>query len=261
MSSKLLTSELFQKTITVLVLILIWEGTARSGLFNPLVFPAFSSILTEFMQEIETGFLLQVAGYSLSLVMKGLGISLIIALLLSSAAMLSRTGAHVVEVLNAIFHPLPGIALLPVAMLWFGLSEASILFIVAHAVIWPMVLNFLTGFRAVPRIYLDIARNIGLRGPGLMWGVVLPAASPYLLSGIKIGWARAWRAAIAGEMVFGAVGTVGGLGWQIFKTRYDFNITATFAALLAIMVIGILVEEILFKKLENRTIRRWGMSI
>lgn len=249
------------KSLTVIFLILGWEGLARSGMFSPLVFPAFSAILAEFAGQIKTGFLLQVTAYSLSLVLKGLLISLAIALLLSSAAMMSKAAAQVVEVLNAIFHPLPGIALLPVAMLWFGLSEASILFIVAHSVVWPMVLNFLTGFRAIPPIILDVGKNIGLKGAGLMWGVMLPAASPYILSGIKIGWARAWRAAIAGEMVFGAVGAMGGLGWQIFKTRYDFNITGTFAALLAIMLIGILVEELLFKSIENNTIRRWGMSI
>lgn len=261
MGGKWLHSGWFQKTMAVLLLALAWEAAARSGAFSPLVFPAFTSILSEFWIEIKDGSLLQVTAYSLSLVIKGLLISFVIALILSSSALLSRTASNLVMVLNALFHPLPGIALLPVAMLWFGLSEASILFIVAHSVIWPMVVNFLTGFKSIPRINMDVGRNIGLKGPALMWGVILPSASPYLLSGIKIGWARAWRAAIAGEMVFGAVGAMGGLGWQIFKTRYDFNITGTFAALLVIMLIGILVEELLFNGIEHRTVRKWGMSI
>lgn len=250
-----------QKFIFVILLILAWEITARAGLFNQLVFPSFSSIGAVFAEQVASGFLPRVTLYSLGLILKGLGISLVLAIVLSFLSTLSRLAENMVDVLNSILHPLPGIALLPVAMLWFGLSEASIIFIIVHSVLWPMVLNFITGFKSIPRIYMEVGQNYGLKGFRLLTEIMLPSSLPYLLSGIKIGWARAWRAAIAGEMVFGAVGTAGGLGWQIFKTRYDFDITGTFAALLAITIIGVLVEELFFKSIEKATVKKWGMSV
>lgn len=252
---------IIQKSFILLSLMFLWELIARSGIFNELLFPRFSTIALSFFQQVQNGYLIEITLVSLSLIFKGLLISLIIALLLSFLAMMGNFFHNLVEVLNSIFHPLPGIALLPVAMLWFGLSEASIIFIIAHSVIWPMVISFLTGLKSIPRINIEVGQNIGLKGPALIWGVMLPAASPYILSGIKIGWARAWRSAIAAEMVFGAVGTAGGLGWHIFKTRYDFDIVGTFAALLTIMVVGIVVEELFFNSIENRTIKRWNMIV
>lgn len=259
--NKILHNNFFQKSLIVIMLILVWEMSARLGWVNQLLLPGFTTVGETFADQLRNGNLYVMTMFSLLMIVKGMLISLIMALILSSLAMMFHVAENLVNVLNSIFHPLPGIALLPIAMLWFGLSEASIIFIIVHSVVWPLVINFLSGFRSIPTTIMEAGRNIGLKRVGLIWGVMLPAAAPYLISGIKIGWARAWQAAIAGEMVFGAVGTIGGLGWYIFKTRYDFNIAGTFAALLTIMVVGILIEEVLFKSLEKATVKKWGMSI
>lgn len=258
---KIVKNNFVQKSLIVLLLVLSWELLARSGLFNPLLLPGFTTVGATFIEQLQNGYLYATTLFSIMLILKGLLVSLMMALLLSSLAMMFNFVENLVNVLNSVLHPLPGIALLPIAMLWFGLSEASIIFIIVHSVVWPLIINFLTGFRSIPPTIVEAGRNIGLNRVGLIWGVMLPAAAPYLISGLKIGWARAWQAAIAGEMVFGAVGTIGGLGWYIFKTRYDFDIAGTFAALLTIMIVGILVEEVLFKSIENATIKKWGISI
>lgn len=257
---KVFKSNIWQKLLIVGLLVMGWEVLAKSGHFNALLLPSFSAVALSFVEQLKAGYLLNIAWFSIVLLLKGLLISLALALALSSLAMLSGLFDNLVNVLNSVLHPLPGIALLPVAMLWFGLTEGSIIFIIVHSVVWPLVISMLIGFRSIPPVNVEAARNFGVKGLGLIWGVMLPASAPYLFSGLKIGWARAWQAAIAGEMVFGAVGTAGGLGWHIFKTRYDFDIVGTFAALLTIMIVGIIIEEIIFKKVEKATIEKWGMS-
>jgi len=255
-------SAFYQKALFVLILMLLWETVARMKFFNPSVFPSVTSIIIAFLKGVSSGLLVEKTVYSLYLILKGLILSFLAAFLLSSLAMVFRIVENILDILNSILHPLPGIALLPVAILWFGIGEGSIIFIIIHSVLWPMVVNFMTGFKTIPRIHLDVGENIGLKGFHLLWGVMLPASLPYLLSGIKIAWARAWRAVIAAEMVFGAAsGSAGGLGWHIYMTRYMFDMAGTFAALLAIIIVGILVEELLFKNIEKFTVIKWGMTI
>ncbi len=252
---------LLQKILFILLLMLIWETVARLGIFNPAIFPSVTSIFTTFIEGIADGLLIEKTAYSIYLILKGLLISLILAIILGSLAMMSKVAENLVDVLNSMLHPLPGIALLPVAILWFGIGEASILLIIVHAVLWPLVVNLRIGFRSVLPIYLDVGKNIGLQGFRLLWGVTIPASLPYFLSGVKIAWARAWRSVIAAEMVFGAAsGTAGGLGWHIYMTRYMFDVAGTFAALLAIIIVGIAVEELVFKNIEKMTIVKWGMT-
>lgn len=255
-------TDTLQKAAFIILGILAWEGAAQSGIFDQALFPSFSSIAASFNKGITSGMLLSRTGYSLSMILKGLALSFIISLMLSFLAVSFRVMDNIVEVLNSVLHPLPGIALLPIAILWFGISETSIIFIILHSVIWPMVENFKSGFKVIPRTYLEVGRNFGLSGPGLLWGIMVPSALPYIISGSKIGWARAWRAVIAAEMVFGAAaGTAGGLGWHIYMTRYYFDVAGTFAALLAIVIVGILVEELFFKMVERATIKKWGVSL
>ena len=152
-------------------------------------------------------------------------------------------------------------ALMPLALLWFGLGVRSVVFVVVHSVLWPMAVNTYTGFASVPPTLRRVGQNFGLAGWRLVAGILLPAAFPYLLSGIKIGWAFAWRTIIAAEMVFGVAGSQGGLGWFIYQNRFEMNTDLVFAGLLTvIIIIGLAVENLLFKWLERRTVLRWGMT-
>jgi NitT/TauT family transport system permease protein len=157
------------------------------------------------------------------------------------------------------FNPLPAIALLPLALLWFGLGRGSLMFVLMHSVMWPLALNTYAGFRAVPDALRMTGRNYGLGGARLVVQILIPAALPTILSGMKIGWAFAWRTLIAAELVFGTTSGKGGLGWYIFQNRNELYTDKVFAGLAAVILIGLLVENLVFESIERLTVRRWGM--
>jgi NitT/TauT family transport system permease protein len=170
-----------------------------------------------------------------------------------------RIGSDLLETLTAMFNPLPAIALLPLALLWFGLGNASIVFVLVHSVLWAVALNAHAGFRAVSETIRMGGRNYGLSGSALVWRIVLPAAFPSILAGLKIGWAFAWRTLIAAELVFGATSGSGGLGWYIYENKNLIEIPSVFAGLLAVILIRLAVENLVFGIVERHTVRRWDM--
>ena len=106
-----------------------------------------------------------------------------------------------------------------------------------------------------------VGRNVGLRGLRYTAAILIPAAFPSILAGLKIGWAFAWRTLIAAELVFGVSSGSGGLGWFIYERKNQLDTGAVFAGLLTVILIGLVVEGVLFRWIENRTVRRWGMQI
>jgi NitT/TauT family transport system permease protein len=159
------------------------------------------------------------------------------------------------------FNPLPAIALLPLALLWFGLGRGSLIFILMHSVLWPLALNTYAGFQGVPETLRMAGRNYGLNGLRLVLQILVPGALPAILSALKIGWAFAWRTLIAAELVFGTTSSgEGGLGWYIFQNRNELYTDKVFAGLATVILIGLLVENLGFRTLERLTVRRWGMQ-
>lgn len=183
-----------------------------------------------------------------------------LALLFSALAISTRLGRDLLSTLTAMFNPLPAIALLPLALLWFGLGQGSLIFVLVHSVMWPIALNTWSGFQGVPETLRMAGRNYGLSGPRLVLNILIPAALPAIISGLKIGWAFAWRTLIAAELVFGASSGDGGLGWYIFQNRNELFTDRVFAGLATVIIIGLLVEGLVFATLEKATVRRWGMQ-
>ncbi len=130
------------------------------------------------------------------------------------------------------FNPLPAIALLPLALIWFGLGYGSIVFVIVHSVLWAVALNTHSGFLSVSNTLRMVGRNYGLSGLRYVGGILIPAAFPSILTGLKIGWAFAWRTLIAAELVFGVSSGSGGLGWFIYENKNQLEIPAVFAGLL-----------------------------
>jgi NitT/TauT family transport system permease protein len=217
-------------------------------------------VLQAFGGALASGELPGFAAQSLKILLTGMAVGAGGALLLTTLAVTTRLGAEILETLTSMFNPLPAIALMPLALLWFGLGPRALVFVVIHSVLWPMSLNTHTGFVTVPTTLKRVGENFGLSGWRLVAGILLPAAFPYILSGVKIGWAFAWRTIIAAEMVFGVAGSQGGLGWFIYQNRFEMNTDLVFAGLLTVILIGLLVENLFFRWLERRTVLRWGMS-
>jgi NitT/TauT family transport system permease protein len=197
---------------------------------------------------------------SLQILVLGFAIGAALATLLATAASTTRLGAEVLGLLTATMNPLPAIALLPVALLWFGIGTPSLLFVIVHAVLWPMALSAHAGFSSVSPTLRRVGRSLGLRGPALAMKILLPAAFPHVLSGLRVGWAFAWRTLIAAELVFGVSSGSGGLGWFIYEKKNELQMPDVFAGLLAVVLIGLAVESGLFAPIEARTVRRWGMG-
>jgi NitT/TauT family transport system permease protein len=244
----------------VLVLLaLAWEAYARS-LDNPLLFPTFSGTVMALVSSIASGELPRAAAYTIQLLLKGYLLGLLLAGLLTALASASRLGADLLEILTSMFNPLPSIALLPLALIWFGLGDGSVIFVLVHAVLWAVALNTFAGFRAVSPTLRMVGQNYGLSGAAYVVRILVPGAFPSILAGLKIGWAFAWRTLIAAELVFGVSSGSGGLGWYIFERKNQLLIPDVFAGLLTVILFGLFVEHVIFQTIENRTVRRWGMQ-
>jgi NitT/TauT family transport system permease protein len=132
--------------------------------------------------------------------------------------------------------------------------------VLVHSVLWPLALNTYAGFQAVPQTLRMAGRNYGLRGLRYVLAILVPSALPAILAGLRIGWAFAWRTLIAAELFFGASSGRGGLGWYIFQNRNELYTDRVFAGLAAVILIGLLVEHLVFDNVERLTVRRWGVQ-
>jgi len=257
--SRLWAQTWLRKSVILWVLILLWEVAARWQ-NNDLLLPGFIQTMAAFFQDIGNGVLPAKIAISLSTLIKGYLIGTVLALLFSSLAVSTQLGRDCLSTLTSMFNPLPAIALLPLALLWFGLGENSLVFVLAHSVMWPMAVNTYTGFLGVSDTLRMTGRNYGLRGLRYVWYILIPAALPSILSGLKLGWAFAWRTLIAAELVFGASSGKGGLGWYIYQNRNELYTDHVFAGLISVILIGLLVEGLIFNSLERITVKRWGMQ-
>ncbi|WP_225765329.1 ABC transporter permease [Inquilinus sp. Marseille-Q2685] len=248
-----------RKTLILLVLALIWEGYGR-WLGNPLLFPSFTETLDAFLSNIGNGVLPARAAASLQTLVIGYAIGIALAAVLTTVAIGSRIGADLLETLTSMFNPLPAIALLPLALIWFGLGQGSVIFVLVHSVLWAIALNTHSGFRAVSNTLRMVGLNYGLRRLSLVRHILIPAAFPSILTGLKVGWAFAWRTLIAAELVFGVSSGSGGLGWFIYENRNQLETANVFAGLFTVILIGLFVENVVFATIEKKTIRRWGMQ-
>lgn len=236
-----------------------WQIYA-SWLGNPLIFPTFTDTVTAFVQCFATGELIWRTATSLKVLMMGYAAGVAAAAMLTSLAVSTRIGTDLLSTLTAMFNPLPAIALLPLALLWFGLGSPSLVFVLIHSVLWPVSLNTHSGFLAVSQALRMTGQNYGLSGLGYVTRILVPAAFPAILTGLKIGWAFAWRTLIAAELVFGVSSGSGGLGWFIFENRNQLETANVFAGLFTVIIIGLVVESVVFRAVENGTVRKWGMQ-
>ncbi|TFW20652.1 ABC transporter permease [Duganella callida] len=248
-----------RKLLILVLLAIAWEAVARWQA-NDLLLPGFVQTTEAFFQGIASGELLARVRITLAVLLQGYVAGIVAAFALTALAASTRIGRDLLETLTAMFNPLPAIALLPLALLWFGLGKASLLFVIVHAVLWPLALGASAGFQAVPETLRMAGRNYGLHGLRLVLHILVPAALPSILSGLKIGWAFAWRTLIAAELVFGTTNGQGGLGWYIFQNRNELYTDKVFAGLAAVILIGLLAENVVFRPLETITVRRWGMQ-
>jgi NitT/TauT family transport system permease protein len=262
-----------RKLSVLVALVVAWELYTRISNINELMFPTFMATGTALYNALVHENLLINVWNSLSLLIMGYGIGISIAAVLVILGVWTRFGSDLLTTLTAMLNPLPAIALLPMAMLWFGLGPAAIVFTLLHSIIWPVALNTHSGFMGVSETQRMVGQNYGLKGLSYIYKILIPAAFPSILTGLRIGWAFAWRTLIAAELVFGGQvadtsgqlgaegSSAGGLGWIIFQNQMENQTPYVFAGLFAVILVGIIIENGVFRNIEDRTIRRWGMQV
>lgn len=240
-------------------LIIFWQVYVTAAQVKPLLFPPPALVAEALARDLANLSIPQSTLTTLQFLVVGTLVGAALGLLLAAFSITSPVGHDLLSTLTSIFNPLPGVAVLPLAMIWFGLTPTAIIFVVAYATVWPIAISTDMGFRTVSPTLQMVARTLGLKGFRLVTDVLLPAALPHLLSGLKVAWAFGWRTVVAAELVFGVAGAQGGLGWYINTARYFLETPRVFAGLVIISLLGIAVEYA-FRLVEFRTIERWGMK-
>jgi len=249
-----------RKGVILLGLVVAWQAYTVGFDVEPLMLPSFTASFATLYNSLFHGDLIYKIWFSIKVLIIGYSAGLFLAAVLILWATASRFGSDFIAMATAMFNPLPAIALLPLAMLWFGLGTASLVFVLIHSVLWAVALSTHGGFEGVSQTLRMIGRNYGLHGVRYVWKILVPAALPSIFAGMKIGWAFAWRTLIGAELVFGASSGSGGLGWYIFESSQNIETDGVFAGLFMVILIGFVVENVVFRNIELRTVNRWGMQ-
>jgi NitT/TauT family transport system permease protein len=248
-----------RRALVVIVVLVIWEIAAR-WTDKPLLLPSVLDTLEALKNALTSqddnlwNYILE----SLKALLTGFGIGTVVAGLLTIFAVNTQIGEDFLSTITSAFAPLPAIAIFPLALMWLGISNASVVFITTWATVFPVAIAMFQGFRGVSETLRAVGRNFGLRGLSHTARILIPGALPSIMTGLRNGLSNAFRALIALEMVIGAAVGTGGLGWFVMAQKQNLEIPSVFAGIVAIMAIG-LVFEGLFALIEQRTVRRWGM--
>lgn len=244
--------------IWLLLLLLLWEFASRTGLVSKFILPPFSEVIIRICQEVFSHDLGLKILNSMMLIITGCAASIVISILFTIGATRSEALSSLFYMLCTVFNPLPGVALLPMIMLWFGIGNGAMLALIAHGVVWPLTSDLLSGYRSMPTVYRELSQNFNIRPIHFFFKILIYSVMPNFLSGLRVGWGRAWRALISAEMIFGTIGSLGGIGYYIYNNRVYADITGVMAGVVIVVVIGMAVEW-LFKRLEKVTVYKWGI--
>jgi NitT/TauT family transport system permease protein len=248
-----------RRAIILVALVAIWQVYVTASGVDPLLVSSPYDVGVALVEGFTGGALVGATLTTLKILFASMLIGMLVAAVLTTLATWTRFGEDLLILLTSMLNPLPSIAVLPLAILWFGLSTTALMVVIANSVVWPISINVSMGFRTVNPTILAVGRNIGLSGWRLVTDVLMPAALPHTISGLKTGWAFGWRTIIAAELVFGVAGSGGGLGYFINDSRYFMRTPDVFAGLVTIAAIGIALD-LAFSALERRTVVRWGMK-
>jgi ABC-type nitrate/sulfonate/bicarbonate transport system permease component len=242
--------------VSIVLFAALYEAVAHSGAFAPALVPRLTVIGARLYSMLADGSMASHALATLYRVFAGLGFAAVTGLVLGFLMARLRPVERFFMPLLSAFMPIPSLAWAPVFILWFGLGNVATILIVFYAASFPMVLNTWTGARAVNPLWLRAAGSMGARGPALFWKVVVPAASPFIITGLRLAFQRAWIAVVGAEML--AASDLG-LGWVIFDAKEFLNADTMLASLIVIGVIGFVFERLVFGTVEKATVQRWGM--
>jgi NitT/TauT family transport system permease protein len=242
--------------ITLAAAAAVYEALARSGYFAPALLPTIPVIAQALFASIADGTMIEHAAFTLYRVMFGFSLAVVVGIPLGILMARFQRIEHFVLPLVSALMPIPSFALVPLFMLWFGIGNLTTILIVFYAATFPMVFNTWSGVRSVNPIWLRAAGAMGADEHSLFWKVIIPGASPFIITGMRQSFLRAWIAVVGAEMI---AASDWGLGWVIFDAKEFLNTDIMLAALIVIGGIGFVFERMVFGSLERATVLRWGM--
>ena len=236
-------------------IIVVWQIIAMAGVWPENIFPSPYEVAEDLAYGASDGSLWFGIATSMWRLAVGLAIAIaggiILGIFMARVEAVNQTVGSLVLGLQSI----PSIAWVPLGILWFGLTDAGIIFVTAIGAIFAVTINTYTGVKNIDPHFIEAARNMGARGSQLITAVLIPAAFPYMISGFKQGWAFAWRGVIGAELLFSFLG----LGFLLYAGRSLNDVSQVIAIMLVIMAIGLGVDGVVFKRLENKVMSRWGL--
>jgi len=242
--------------LSLLVAAALYELVARSGYFAPALLPTLPTVARTLLATITNGSMIEHAAFTLYRVMFGFALAVVVGLPLGILmARFTRIEHFFLPLISALM-PIPSFALVPLFMLWFGIGNLTTILIVFYAATFPMVFNTWSGVRSVNPLWLRAAGAMGADEHRLFWKVIIPGASPFIITGMRQAFLRAWIAVVGAEMI---AASDWGLGWVIFDAKEFLNTDVMLASLVVIGMIGFVFERFVFGSLERMTVMRWGM--
>jgi len=243
-------------TVSLVVFALVYEAIARSEYFPAVLMPSLGKIGHTLLAGILDGTMIRHAAGTMYRVMCGMSLAVVIGLPLGIWMARSKPVENFVMPLASALMPIPSLAWVPIFILWFGLGNTVAILIVFYAALFPMMLNAWSGVRAVNPLWLRAAGAMGADERKLFWKVIIPGASPFIITGMRQAFLRSWIAVIGAEFL---AASDWGLGWVIFDAKEFLNADLMIASLIVIGAIGFLFERLVFGTLEKTTVQRWGM--
>jgi len=238
-------------------LLLLWETATLSGRWSPVLLPSPADVAAYLWSAVRDGTLLAAAVVTLKRLLIGYALGIALGLPLGLTISTSNYFSDTIGALALGLQTLPSVCWVPLALLWFGQTEAAMLFVVVMGTVWSVVLATYAGARTIPPIYARAARTMGSEGFDKWTRVILPAALPYVVSGMKQGWAFAWRSLMAAE-IFVTILTGFGLGNLLQYGRELSAMDQVIGVMVVIVLIGLAADKILFSPWERLLHRRWG---
>jgi len=228
----------------------------RIGIWPDFMFPSPLSVLGTLWKGFREGTYFISLLFSMRRLLIGYVIAVVLGVAIGILLVTNKTMDETLGILILSLQSVPSVVWLPLALLWFKMGETSIIFVVVLGGIWNMIINSATGIRNVDRELIQCGRNLGYQGVKLFTKIILPASTPYIITGMRLAWAFCWRALMAAEIL----GTGYGLGQILMWGRDMGNMSTVLAIMIIIATTGLLTDNLIFRKVEQRIYRRWGIS-
>ncbi|HEX5563985.1 MAG TPA: ABC transporter permease [Sporosarcina sp.] len=245
-----------RRIIFIAMIAVIWEVTSRLSVLPEFMFPRLTQVLETLFNGLVNGQFLAAIGKSMSRLLIGFAVAIVLGVIMGYLIWRYKLVEDTLGFLVTALQSIPSIVWFPLAIIWFGLNDFSILFIVTIGATWTMTVSATSGFRNVPTLYQRVAKTFGSTGVHFIRTVILPASVPQLLSGLRIAWAFSWRALMAGELL----GSGGGLGQLLETGRSLGQMDLVISVMIIIAVIGTIMDNVVFLRLERSVQKKWGLA-